>query len=101
MQKENWNRSQRLDKKPKMPGKVQKEKKHRIQEKSGKEPERTHGRGNPQILRPRLPVINYVIPDSVNEDLEENSEVTQLGHLCTSEDPTWVGQGWRRRDNHP
>ena len=92
MQKENWNRSQRLDKIPKMSGKVQKEKKHRIEEKSGKEPGRKNGRGKSTNSETQTTVINYVIPDSEDEDLEENSEVIQLRPLMNLCRPK-VGRG--------
>ena len=46
------------------------------------------------MLRPRQD-HDYVIPDSDDEDMEENPEEIQQGHpvVCTSADPRWIGAG--------
>ena len=41
----------------------------------------------------RLQDRDYVIPDSDDEDMEENPEEIQQGHLCTSGDPRRIGTG--------
>ena len=46
-----------------------------------------------RILRPRLQDRDYVIPDSEDEDMEQNSEEIQQDYLCTSVDPTRIGTG--------
>jgi hypothetical protein len=73
---------------PTMPGKEYKRRKNTGSKKSQKTVS-----GNLRTLRPRLPVTNYVNPDSEDEDLEECSEGIKLGHLCTSADPSRVGAG--------
>ncbi len=45
-----------------------------------------------RALRPRQD-CNYAVTDSDDEDMEEDPEEMQQGHLCTSADPRRIGTG--------